>query len=36
MCNILDSNYKFECSNNILVYFKNESNYDASFISGTR
>ena len=34
-CYNLDYDYRFECSNNILVYYKNESNYEKSFITGT-
>ena len=34
MCYNLDIDCKCECSNNILVYYENESNYNESFISG--
>ena len=35
ICIDLDNDYKFECANNILVYYKNEAKYNKSFIYGT-
>ena len=35
ICYDLYNDLKFKCANNILVYYKNESNYNKSFIFGT-